>query len=184
MFTVRELLVKQLLEMASSDKDLKKLLEAAKLTLPETEDKREIVDFYLANTTENTQPGGHAIELNATVEDLAKLLKLSANALQTFKDEEFQTMEDVRILADAANFPDNLVFKRADKLKLAKFLRPNYLALPEGKKTADQRCLLNNKIVREGDNEEENDMDCITQRKKLCGQHHQPGKITWGINLG
>lgn len=106
-------------------KDLRKLIQDVELSPPDNKDKRLLADHYLSNIASGSSSNAPIVEPTYSVDELATMLKLSAAALQILKDEKFITVEDVRILAEADNFPDNLTMKQADKLKLAKFLRPD-----------------------------------------------------------
>lgn len=133
--------------------DLKRPIQDAELSSCEIDAKRDLVEYYLAKTTGNPSTATVVIEPTATVEELATVLKLSASALQTLKDEELKTVDNVRILVDARNFPENLTFKQADKLKLVEFLRLNHgkeniiATNSNGKRTADLRVVLDNQAI-------------------------------------
>lgn len=112
---------------------LETLLKEANLPV-EGSEKKELAQCYFeatfgkAQQPQNADSSSTSLTNASTTSELAQKIGLSQTAVSLLTAEEFQTVGDVRILAESAEFPKNLdAFKLADRCKLAKFLRPALL---------------------------------------------------------
>lgn len=65
--------------------------------------------------------------------------------MATLKEEGFEILQDTSILRDHRDFPNHIAVRKADQIKLAQYLRPDYFKFqcPEQPQQSDLRTVLN-----------------------------------------